>query len=1294
VVSGTSSPLLANGRFYQTALPVAPQLFAVADIIDNSCQNPSSNFGGRETSMTQALVPSRILPILAVSLAFIALAICASAQSQPRDTPTKADAPHGVEIVVHGGYPELRVDGEPFFIHSAAFFYYRIPRDFWGILLDRYRALGINTIDIYIPWNWHEPVEGTLDFDGRTNPRRDLRALLKLIAEKNLKLIARPGPLIMNEWRWGGYPGWLLNRPEYAASNPMDDIDLLEGRYPPLATLNTRDADAAAKGWLDNPMHMAATRKWLEAVAQELAPYVPGKAVNSEPEPRHSKSQKLVPPNSPLLFVQLDDDAGEGRTNNISGDFWRYMSSLRDMLHSGGLDVPVFISPTDMRVAASGSVLPESIGVMGQWYMRPDEKTQTTVRSLTSEDAATIEFFTEELKTQPIFPPALIEYQAGWYAPADDDRAAENPPSNTLESSRLFLGNGLHGISYFPLQDTLTPASYSVPWANQAYLWGAALDPNGHRQRRLDAVKRNGDVIKQRGKQLAASHKRADFGIVYPIGAYSQAALASADILRASGTVQKIERLAQLDHLASELLDPQYQPLDQLLRDPFIFLPAFDSLGKQFQLSEKAQQNLVEYVRQGGTLFVFPSRPAGNAIAQLWSTAPAERAASSEVVSASWKYGDGHVIESSKDFYSWINLKDSFEENRANEVAAFSMQVLETILLEAKIQPAIRVAGNSRAATNLIINEIISNEGTSPLGARTSGQGWISVTNIDAEATIDASLMALLPVSSSVGDMTQTTAITVTVPPKESLLLPLSIPICDEVPDPTGCKDAVIASGAEYLGAVREGKALELNFYAPAKAEIRLRLDHIPAHISLQDAAIENKWDPATQEMTLTIPRGASPNFSRQLKLQMPYVPHAPPAAQAGANPLSDFELTVANAVRLPLGQSTYFAPFPPLVVFDDPRSMRVVFQATNPNLSKPIELEVGVVGAFRGSANLRITPGLDSVTDMMLKPSNGPASSGKEFEPDSNGLVHGTVELRGGHEHDEMPISFLTLREGGVTPYRFDFDGDGSDEWVLENSRLRLIASPKNGGRIFALVAKDSAADLFSSVGGARDNFSFTPNPKGISPERERGRYGLFNRTYVPEWIGDDKNMALRLRYHAPDVFPRGATIEKTLVLDGADFHASYTVTLDKQAETGSAGDVEVKPVQNEVQLQSFVTVNSIPAISDSVRVTRICWDYAPDASSASPAATLKSPANESEHTQMHCEEFVPGGPTIEIPADSKRLELRTPGRPGIALDWDSGKMSVESKRYSVLLKLQSQALTPGVELKMAMTFHALTAD
>ncbi|HEV2489304.1 MAG TPA: beta-galactosidase, partial [Candidatus Acidoferrales bacterium] len=118
---------------------------------------------------------------LIVAYGLITWAGSAKTGTVPQTISSSASS-RGVEIAIHGGYPELRIDGTPFFIHSAAFHYYRIPRDQWSFLLDRYRDLGINTIDIYIPWNWHEPSEGNFDFDGHSNPRRDLRALLQMIA--------------------------------------------------------------------------------------------------------------------------------------------------------------------------------------------------------------------------------------------------------------------------------------------------------------------------------------------------------------------------------------------------------------------------------------------------------------------------------------------------------------------------------------------------------------------------------------------------------------------------------------------------------------------------------------------------------------------------------------------------------------------------------------------------------------------------------------------------------------------------------------------------------------------------------------------------------------------------------------------------------------------------------------------------------------------------------------------------------------------------------------------------------
>ncbi len=600
------------------------------------------------------------------------------AQESASGAPASQSSPltvksRGAEIVLDGGYPELRVDGEPFFVHSAAFFYYRVPADLWEVSLERYRSLGINTIDLYIPWNWHELKEGEFDFDGHSNPRRDLRRLLKFIAGKNLKLIARPGPLILNEWRHGGYPDWLLEKADvqsaWSAEYRMSPREWIDGGYPPLAELSSRDADAAARAWLANPAFMDYARKWMAAVGHELAPFgarqteklaasaaatSPGDK-NAAPAPDRTGASDSS--NLPLLFVQLDENFAMGDAGGSS--MCRYLESLRETLRGAGVVAPVFVNSTDARVAAASASLSDSIGVMGHWFMRPGAVNETKERALAAEDSSTIEFLTEELSMQAKFPPGLIEYQAGWFAPADDDRPEESAAENTLDSSRLFLAHGLHAISYFPLQDSVTPAGWSAPGANPDYLWNAALDANGHSRRLADAVARNGEIIMRWGAQLAATHKRADFGIALAMSGDAKNWLSDAEFHRVSEGVQKIERLAQLDHLSSELLDPENQPVDRLLRDRLLLLPVFeraaDATGRSdrtpMQLSEKSQRALVEYVRRGGTLVVFPKRPAGDLIAELWKGAPESGAEPSQFVSGDWHFGEGRVIESSEGFF-------------------------------------------------------------------------------------------------------------------------------------------------------------------------------------------------------------------------------------------------------------------------------------------------------------------------------------------------------------------------------------------------------------------------------------------------------------------------------------------------------------------------------------------------------------------------------------------------------------------------------------------------------------------
>ena len=379
------------------------------------------------------------------------------------------------------GYPQFQLHGQPFFAHSAAFFYNRIPRDEWAASLVKLKEMGINTVDLYIAWNWHEPQEGKLDFDGHSNPRRNVKALMEMTREMGFAVIVRPGPVILNEWRNGGYPDWLLARPEYQ----MHEVARLDGHYPPLSGLGASNSEEASRQWLANETHMRYTRKWFAEVMREVL------------QQHQSASSNTGGGN--VIAIQLDDDQAINRANYNGPIFWKYMNALAAFLRDAGATVPVYINPTDMRISAAGA--PHNIGAMGQWYFNFGNDP-----ALRWEDSATLQFYTETLKTQPHFPPMVIEYQAGWYGNGEDSYAKTADPTNTLLSSRVMIGHGLRGLNYFPVQDTLYPAGYEVPWANHYYTWESALNLAREERPRAAAVHRNGRLIAGLGKEPRRSH--------------------------------------------------------------------------------------------------------------------------------------------------------------------------------------------------------------------------------------------------------------------------------------------------------------------------------------------------------------------------------------------------------------------------------------------------------------------------------------------------------------------------------------------------------------------------------------------------------------------------------------------------------------------------------------------------------------------------------------------------------------------------------------------------------------------
>ena len=164
------------------------------------------------------------------------------------------------------------LNGKPFIVKAAEIHYPRIPKPYWDHRIKMCKALGMNTVCIYIFWNIHEQQEGLFDFTGQN----DVAEFCRLAQKNGMYVIVRPGPYVCAEWEMGGLPWWLLKK---------KDIRLRE----------------------QDPYFMERVKIFEQKVGEQLAPLT-------------------IQNGGPIIMVQVENEYGS------YGEDKPYVSEIRDCL--------------------------------------------------------------------------------------------------------------------------------------------------------------------------------------------------------------------------------------------------------------------------------------------------------------------------------------------------------------------------------------------------------------------------------------------------------------------------------------------------------------------------------------------------------------------------------------------------------------------------------------------------------------------------------------------------------------------------------------------------------------------------------------------------------------------------------------------------------------------------------------------------------------------------------------------------------------------------------------------------
>jgi hypothetical protein len=356
----------------------------------------------------------------------------------------------------------LTVDGRDVLVFSGAFHYFRCPKPLWHDRFQKMKQAGLNTVETYVPWNWHERAEPADVNDFSKVDLSELDEWLKMAEDEfGFYVILRPGPYICAEWDGGGFPQWLMKH---------------------------RPARVETNYWLrsDEPTYLACSRHWYQAVAKAAIPHL----ITNRPTGKSGVIMWQV--ENEYDLSHLPESASLGQVKMLA-------RASRDF----GIDVPLFTCMTSKYPYRDDPFLRDNVIETRNCY--PGYRLKQLIAEFDFLDRYQPEKFRQ-----------ISELQGGWFTGIGEQPQAGDGPYSAAQIQHLAivsLERGVTALNFYMFFGGTNLGDRAPRGIVTSYDYFAPIHEAGGVGERWRAVAAVGQMLAEHGPQLARSD-RVDVEVV------------------------------------------------------------------------------------------------------------------------------------------------------------------------------------------------------------------------------------------------------------------------------------------------------------------------------------------------------------------------------------------------------------------------------------------------------------------------------------------------------------------------------------------------------------------------------------------------------------------------------------------------------------------------------------------------------------------------------------------------------------------------------------------------------------